>query len=132
MASEPCATGSSPIARSQSDQSTYRPSFVFAHPLPSYFRSISYQHRSSPITPIPEDAVADVQSPVEEVDSPEANHEIKSSLTDLLNSESVKRDAKTRLAVQTRLMEAEMELKRQRRRKAGSRSRVSSPALQGE
>lgn len=60
----------------------------------------------------------------------ESHHDIKATLTDLLNCESVKRDAKTRLWVQTRLMEAEMELKRQRRRRVGSR--IGSPVSPGE
>ena len=44
------------------------------------------------------------------------NQQIKSTLTDLLNCESVRRDQRYRMWVQTRLMDAEKELK-------GSRSR---------
>jgi hypothetical protein len=45
------------------------------------------------------------------------------TLTDLLNCETVRQDSKMRLWVQARLIEAEFELKRQRRR------RVSTPVI---
>ncbi|KAK3074072.1 hypothetical protein LTR53_003784 [Teratosphaeriaceae sp. CCFEE 6253] len=51
----------------------------------------------------------------------DVNHDIKSTLTELLNCEAVRHDGKMRLWVQTRLFDAESELKRQRRR------RVSAP-----
>jgi len=44
------------------------------------------------------------------------NQQLKATLTELLNSDSVKHDSNLRMWVQGRLMEAEMELKRQRRR----------------
>ena len=47
----------------------------------------------------------------------DTNHEIKATLTNLLNCEAVRNDNKMRLLVQTRLMEAELELRRQRRRR---------------
>jgi hypothetical protein len=53
----------------------------------------------------------------------EVNHAIKSTLTDLLNCEAVKCDDKWRMWCQARLMDAELELKRQRRR------RVSAEAI---
>lgn len=45
------------------------------------------------------------------------NHNLKSSLTELLNSKAVREDHKMRAWAQTRLMEAERELRRQRRRR---------------
>lgn len=45
------------------------------------------------------------------------NHNLKSSLTELLNSKAVREDHKMRSWAQTRLMEAERELRRQRRSK---------------
>lgn len=48
----------------------------------------------------------------------DVNHNLKSSLTALLNSEVVREDETIRVWAQTRLMEAERELRRQRRRKA--------------
>lgn len=45
------------------------------------------------------------------------NHNLKSSLTDLLNCKAVRENDQMRAWVQTRLMEAERELKRQRRKK---------------
>lgn len=48
----------------------------------------------------------------------EINNQIKATLTELLNSESVRNDDKARVWVQARLMEAEHELKKERRRKS--------------
>ncbi|KAI9708447.1 MAG: hypothetical protein M1820_003908 [Bogoriella megaspora] len=45
------------------------------------------------------------------------NKQIKSTLTDLLNCDSTKQDTKFRVWVQTRLMDAETELRRHRRRR---------------
>lgn len=42
-------------------------------------------------------------------------YDLKSTLTELLNSEAVRKDEQMRSWCQTRLMEAELELKRQRR-----------------
>jgi hypothetical protein len=50
----------------------------------------------------------------------EINHQIKALLTDLLNCESVKSDKMYRTWVQARLMDAEHELKRQRRRRSSA------------
>lgn len=44
------------------------------------------------------------------------NHQMKATLTELLNHESVKGDDKFRHWVQERLIDAEMELRKQRRR----------------
>jgi hypothetical protein len=44
------------------------------------------------------------------------NQQIKSTLTELLNCESVRGDRRYRMWVQTRLMDAEKELKRERTR----------------
>lgn len=61
-------------------------------------------------------------SPNEERKLYNINHEIKTTLTDLLNCDAVRNDTKMRLWIQSRLMDAERELKRQRR----SRQRMSS------
>jgi hypothetical protein len=45
------------------------------------------------------------------------NGQIKATLTSLLNCESVKREVRFRAWVQERLMEAEHDMRRQRRRK---------------
>ncbi|KAF1810854.1 hypothetical protein P152DRAFT_373930, partial [Eremomyces bilateralis CBS 781.70] len=46
------------------------------------------------------------------------NHQIKATLTELLNAPSVRHDERMRAWVQERLMDAEQELKRQRRRRS--------------
>jgi len=48
----------------------------------------------------------------------EINHQIKATLTELLNTDSVKHDDKFRLWVQGRLMDAEQELRKHRRRRS--------------
>lgn len=50
-------------------------------------------------------------------------NETRSTLTELLNREGVRNDGKMRLLVQTKLMEAELAAKEQRRR------RISPPSI---
>jgi len=87
------------------------------------------------MSPIPEDASIDdvdfdschlpVMSP-DERKLFDINHDIKTTLTELLNCAAVRHDHRMRLWVQTRLLDAEKELKRQRRR------RVSAPRMGSE
>lgn len=53
----------------------------------------------------------------------DVNHEIKSTLTDLLNCDAIRHNSRMRMWVQARLMEAERELKRQKKR------RLSAPTI---
>lgn len=55
---------------------------------------------------------------VEEEHLFDINQQIKATLTELINCEDVKHDKKFRTWVQAKLMEAEHELKRQRKRKS--------------
>jgi len=48
----------------------------------------------------------------------EINKEIKATLTELLNTDSVRADEKYRQWVQSRLMDAEQQIRRQRRRRS--------------
>jgi len=50
----------------------------------------------------------------------EINKEIKATLTELLNTESVRSDEKYRQWIQERLMDAEQQIRRQRRRRSSS------------
>lgn len=59
-----------------------------------------------------------VDHSVEEEHLFEINQQIKATLTELINCEDVKHDKKFRAWVQVKLMEAEHELKRQRKRKS--------------
>jgi len=61
----------------------------------------------------------------DEVKIKTVNQQIKSTLTDLLNCESVRRDQRYRMWVQERLMDAEMELKGDRSRSCEKRRRIS-------
>ncbi|TKA37268.1 hypothetical protein B0A54_11253 [Friedmanniomyces endolithicus] len=75
------------------------------------------------MSPIPEHApIHDASSSYFAISPDESklydvNHNIKSTLTELLNCEAVRHDHTMRLWVQTRLLDAEQELKRQRRRR---------------
>lgn len=48
----------------------------------------------------------------------EINQRIKTTLTELLNTDAVRNDEKFRTWIQGRLMDAEMEMRRQRRRRS--------------
>lgn len=50
----------------------------------------------------------------------ELNQEIKATLTELLNTESVRSDEKSRVWIQSRLMAAEHQIRNQRRRRSSS------------
>jgi len=88
------------------------------------------------MSPIPEDVpihlnndVAMQAATLDDNEQYDANQDIKSTLTQLLNCDAVKMDPTMRQWVQTRLMEIEMELKRQRRRKVSAPSIVVSPSV---
>jgi len=66
----------------------------------------------SPAERMPSSPEADVENDQLRV----VNQQLKTTLTELLNSDTAKHDASFRMWVQSRLMDAEMELKRQRRR----------------
>ncbi|KAF2160542.1 hypothetical protein M409DRAFT_28926 [Zasmidium cellare ATCC 36951] len=90
---------------------------AYALPQPAAPRARTRSSRPS-IAPIPEDDSLEefeAPSPSEERKLYTINHEIKTTLTDLLNCDAVRNDTKMRLWIQTRLMDAERELKRQRR-----------------
>ena len=86
--------------------------------------SQAYSFPSAQVWPTPQ-AVPDTwrtseSERVDEADLYEVNHQIKCLLTDLLNCESIKSDKLYRAWVQARLMDAEHELKRQRRRRSSA------------
>jgi len=85
-------------------------------------QALPYSFPSAQVWPMPQ-AVPGMwrSSESEQVDEAslyEINHQIKALLTDLLNCSSVKSDKMYRAWVQARLMDAEHELKRQRRRRS--------------
>lgn len=59
----------------------------------------------------------------------ELNHQIVATLTELLNTESVRSDDKSRAWIQERLMEAEHENRRQRRRRSSNTERDFASAI---
>jgi len=97
----------------------------FAH----HHRSGSMQHqpqrpifktrRSSLPTVIDESIIGEIAEDEQKLKS--VNQQIKSTLTELLNCESVRGDRRYRMWVQTRLMDAEKELKRNRSQSCGRR-----------
>lgn len=61
----------------------------------------------------------------------EANyHDVTVSLTDLLNCEAVRNDPEMRLWTQSRLMEAQQELRRLRRRRVSAPTIEVNPSMQ--
>jgi len=82
----------------------------------------AYSFPSAQVWPVPQAVPATWKSSeseqVDEANLYEINHKIKALLTDLLNCEAVKQDKMYRAWVQARLMDAEHELKRQRRRRS--------------
>jgi hypothetical protein len=78
--------------------------------------SYSQLHSSEQPYPLPTWSPYGTISPEETLY--EINQQIKSTLTELLNCEGVKHDKSYRQWVQGRLMDAEMELRRQRRRRS--------------
>jgi hypothetical protein len=91
---------------------------------PRHVRSSSVAHphsrppmrtrRSSLPTIIDESMIGEIE--LDESKLKMVNHQIKTTLTELLNCESVRSDRRYRMWVQTRLMDAERELKRDRTR----------------
>jgi len=59
----------------------------------------------------------------------EINQQIKATLTELLNTDSVKHDYKFRAWIQGRLMDAEMEMRRQRRRRSSVEDREVAESI---
>jgi hypothetical protein len=59
----------------------------------------------------------------------EINHQIVATLTELLNTESIRSDDKTRAWIQERLMEAEHQNRRQRRRQSSNSERDFASAI---
>lgn len=92
------------------------------------------------MSPIPEDSAVDLsgadlklpQTTADEARFFDISADIKSTLTDLLNCETVRKDSSMRMWVQSRLMDAELELKRQRKRKRGTPTIVVSPSEEVE
>lgn len=119
---------SSPTFNGQSFSSTSPP--AYALPKPAMRKASS---RSPSMTPIPEDAPTptapctgfDFGESQDETKLFSINADIKMTLTDLLNCEAIRKDSKMRLWVATRLMDAEQELKRQRKRRRSSTPSIS-------
>ncbi|CAD6442513.1 8be2d604-ffb2-4123-beb4-33026faccd47-CDS [Sclerotinia trifoliorum] len=94
--------------------------------LPSSFGHMQHFHRENRINSLP--AVID-ETVVEEIEEDEqklkdVNQQIKTTLTDLLNCESVRGDLRYRKWVQTRLMDTERELKESRSKSCERRRSV--------
>ncbi|EMC95670.1 hypothetical protein BAUCODRAFT_498685 [Baudoinia panamericana UAMH 10762] len=138
-ASDVSSTDSSPTLGGRQSFSQMSPP-TFALPKPATTPTMRKSNSRSPsMSPIPEDGTLDVPEAYHAVSfSPDedrlfgVNHDIKSTLTDLLNCEAVRNDSRMRMWVQTRLMDAELELKRQRRRRVSTPAIVLSPSDGGD
>jgi len=109
----------SPTQRSSRDSS---PDISPLRRTTSITQSQAYSFPSAQTWPIPQAVPTSWKSPeseqVDEANLYEINHKIKALLTELLNCDSVRQDKMYRAWVQARLMDAEHELKRQRRRRS--------------
>lgn len=125
MSSSPDSSASSIASSSATSSPTLKPTMSRSSPTPPLTAlPRSSRFSSTPaITPIPEDeplqTLNDYGFPdlANDHKALEASNDLKSCLMELLNSDAVRSDSKMRAWVQTRLMDAELELKRQRRRK---------------
>ncbi|TKA80493.1 hypothetical protein B0A55_02303 [Friedmanniomyces simplex] len=123
-ASESSSTASSPTFGGTSFPQISPPTLALPKPA-----SIKSSSRRPSMSPIPEDAPLYDANDCHFAMSPDecklydVNRNIKSTLTELLNCDAVRHDHKMRLWVQTRLLDAEHELKRQRKK------RVSIPTI---
>lgn len=79
-------------------------------------RPATLARASSLPTVVDESIIGEIKS--EEMKMRDVNLQIKSTLTELLNCESVRSDGRYRMWVQSRLMEAEQELRGARRRRS--------------
>ncbi|KAF2807715.1 uncharacterized protein BDZ99DRAFT_464627 [Mytilinidion resinicola] len=105
-AHSPESFGSSPrTSRTSFTNEIYSSSPMSAHPSPT---NAAFDHRS-----MCTDSQSDEGHSLYEI-----NQQIKATLTELLNTDSVKQDDKFRVWIQGRLMDAEMEMRRQRRRRS--------------
>ncbi|KAI7540774.1 hypothetical protein KC331_g8969 [Hortaea werneckii] len=135
--SETSSTSSSPTLPGSSFPPISPPAYSLPKPATSLRRGNS---RALSMSPIPEDSAvdlsgADLKLPPTTADEArffDISADIKSTLTDLLNCETVRKDSSMRMWVQSRLMDAELELKRQRKRKRGTPTIVVSPSEEAE
>ncbi|KAF2770442.1 hypothetical protein EJ03DRAFT_326567 [Teratosphaeria nubilosa] len=132
--SEPSSTSSSPTLHGQRSSLPQIHAPIYALPKPAQNKKQSTQHQTT-MSSIPEDASltsddfgrrSSQSISQDEAQLFDINYDIKSTLTDLLNCEAVRNDPKMRIWVQSRLMDAELELKRQRKRTLSAPSIVVS------
>ncbi|KAK0875051.1 hypothetical protein LTR87_011145, partial [Friedmanniomyces endolithicus] len=131
--SESSSTASSPTFGGKNCSQVSPPTLALPKPATK-----SSNSRVPSMSPIPEHApIHDASSSYFAMSPDESklydvNHNIKSTLTELLNCEAVRHDYTMRLWVQTRLLDAEQELKRQRRRRVSMPTITLSPAGEEE
>lgn len=91
-------------SRTSFTNESYSSSPMSAYPIPAG----SFKHRSTSVDGLPDESHKLY----------EVNQQIKATLTGLLNADSVRQDDKFRGWIQGRLMDAELEMRRQRRRRS--------------
>ncbi|KAI7490303.1 hypothetical protein KC367_g1778 [Hortaea werneckii] len=135
--SETSSASSSPTLPGSSFSPITPPAYSLPKPATSLRRG---NPRSLSMSPIPEDSPVDPSAidfklpptTADEARFFDISADIKSTLTDLLNCETVRKDSRMRMWVQSRLMDAELELKRQRKRKRCNPTIVVSPSEEVE
>ncbi|EME42688.1 hypothetical protein DOTSEDRAFT_81483 [Dothistroma septosporum NZE10] len=110
--SEPSSARGSPILTSTQFSQISPPAYALPRPILR-----KHSSKSPEVATIPEnDSLDEFELPNHEQSKHyNIDHDLKTTLTDLLNCDAVRSDPKLRLSIQSRLMESERELKRQRR-----------------
>ncbi|CAO2654429.1 Nn.00g111620.m01.CDS01 [Neocucurbitaria sp. VM-36] len=110
-------TASSPEFQSLSSSPTWSPKYASPYPPPTDPIPIGSRASMGPRSSI-DDTHTEESHRLSEI-----NHQIVATLTELLNTESVRSDDRHRAWIQERLMEAEHQIRRERRRHSSNAER---------
>jgi len=116
-------TATSPEFQSLSSSPTWSPKY--ASPYPAASDPVPVSSRTSGT---PRNTVDDMHTE-ESHKLSEINHQIVATLTELMNTECIRNDEKQRAWVQSRLMEAEQQIRRERRRHSSNASSDFASAI---
>lgn len=120
--SQPMAA-SSPEFQSLSSSPTYSPKYTLPYPPATDPIPTASRTRISPRGSLDNTHTAESRK------LSELNHQIVATLTELMNTESVRSDEKHRAWIQERLMDAEHQIRRERRRQSSSAERDYASAI---
>ena len=117
-------TATLPDFQSLSTSPAWSPKYASPSPYPSAIYAISSSVRAGPTAQSIDDTHTEESHKLAEI-----NHQIVATLTELLNTESVRSDDRHRAWIQERLMDAEHQIRRQRRRHSSNAERDFASAI---